>query len=95
MAIISAGVIMNVIFAFLMAVVAFWIGVAANRLASSARSFPANPPGRPICASGDEILEIAGKKMKQFRDLQTAISLGDIDPEERRAVPDSPRPARK
>ena len=30
---------------------------------------------------GDEILEIAGKKMTQFRDLQTAISLGDIDPD--------------
>ena len=30
--------------------------------------------------SGDEILAIAGKKMKKFRDLNAAIQLGDIDP---------------
>ena len=80
MAIISAGVIMNAIFAFFMAVVAFSMGVEQaavhHRLGLSRRPRLA---GR--YRVGDEILEIAGKKMEQFRDLQTAISLGDIDPE--------------
>ena len=50
MAIISAGVIMNVIFAFLMAVVAFSLGVEQIALRDRLRSFRASPPGRPISA---------------------------------------------
>ena len=80
MAIISAGVVMNVIFAFLMAVVAFSIGVDQPPCVIG-DIFPGEPAWQAGLRVGDEILEIAGKPMKQFRDLQTAITLGDIDPE--------------
>ncbi len=78
MAIISAGVIMNLIFAFLMAVVAFWIGVeqplcVVGTVLSGEAAWQADL--RP----GDAILEIADQKMHQFRDLNTAIQLGDIN----------------
>jgi regulator of sigma E protease len=81
MAIISAGVIMNLIFAFLMAVVAFGIGVPeppciVGEVYAGEAAWQANI--RP----GDEILEIGGKKMRKFRNLQAAITLGDIDPKE-------------
>jgi regulator of sigma E protease len=80
MAIISAGVIMNVIFAFLMAVAAFSMGV--ERIACVVGAvFPGEPAWQADLRVDDEVLRIAGKKMEQFRDLQTAISLGDIDPE--------------
>jgi len=80
MAIISAGVVMNVIFAFLMAVAAFWMGVKDTPCAVGG-VFPGEPAWQADLRVGDEILEIAGKKMTKFRDLQTAISLGDIDPD--------------
>ena len=78
MAIISAGVIMNLIFAFLMAVVAFGIGVKETPCVVG-EVFPGGPAWQADLRPGDRILEIAGKKMKQFRDLQSAIMLGDID----------------
>ncbi len=78
MAIISAGVIMNVIFAFLMAVVAFGLGVQQLPCVVG-EVFPGGPAWQADLQPGDRILKIAGKKMKQFRDLQTAIMLGDID----------------
>jgi regulator of sigma E protease len=78
MAIISAGVVMNVIFAFVMAVVAFSLGVEQLPCVIG-QVFPGEPAWQADLRVGDEILEIAGKKMTQFRDLQTAISLGDID----------------
>ena len=79
MAIISAGVVMNVIFAFLMAVVAFSIGVEQIPCVVGT-VFPGEPAWQADLRVGDDILEIAGKKMTQFRDLQTAIALGDINP---------------
>jgi regulator of sigma E protease len=78
MAIISAGVIMNVIFAFLMAVVAFCLGVEQSPCVVG-QVIPGDPAWQSDLRAGDKILEIAGKKMTQFRDLITAISLGDID----------------
>ena len=80
MAIISAGVIMNVIFAFLLAVVAFSMGVDLTPCTIGS-VFPGDPAWQADIRPGDEVLEIAGKKMTQFRDLQAAITLGDIDPE--------------
>ena len=80
MAIISAGVIMNVIFAFLMAVVAFGIG-APESPCTIGEVYAGEAAWQANLRSGDEILEIAGKKMKKFRDLQAAITLGSIDPE--------------
>ena len=78
MAIISAGVIMNVIFAFLMAVVAFWVGVPQSPCIVGG-VLSGDPAWQADLRPGDEILEISGQKMKQFRDLNTAITLGDID----------------
>ncbi len=78
MAIISAGVIMNLIFAFLMAVAAFWIGVEQIPCILGG-VLPGEAAWQADLRPGDEILKIAGKKMHQFRDLQTAISLGDTE----------------
>ncbi len=89
MAIISAGVIMNMIFAFFMAVVAFGIGVEQTPcVVGSVISGEAG--WKSDLRPGDEILKIAGKKMYQFRDLNTAIQLGDLNVGETRAVADSP-----
>ena len=81
MAIISAGVIMNVIFAFLLAVVAFAVDGRAD-IALCGRRRAARRSGlagwlRP----GDEVVEIAGKEMKQFRDLQAAFRWATSIPE--------------
>ena len=78
MAIISAGVIMNVIFAFVMAVVAFSIGVRQMPCTVGAVG-PGEAGWQADLRSGDEVLEIAGKKMRKFRDLQAAIQLADIE----------------
>jgi regulator of sigma E protease len=80
MAIISAGVIMNVIFAFLMAMVAYCIGVPETPCVVG-NLMPGEGAWQAGLRSGDQILEIAGKKMEKFRDLQTAISLGHVDPQ--------------
>ncbi len=77
MAIVSAGVVMNLLFAFLMAVVAFSMGVKQEPCVIGKVS-PGGPAWQADLRIGDEVLEIAGKKMTQFRDLQTAISLGDL-----------------
>ncbi len=77
MAIISAGVIMNVIFAFFMAVVAFWIGVEQPPCVVG-DTFAGGPAWQADIRVGDEILKIDGKKVSQFRDMMTAIALGDL-----------------
>lgn len=78
MAIISAGVIMNIIFAFLMATVAYMIGVKETPCVIGS-VFPGEAGWQADLRPGDEILEIADKEMLQFKDLQAAIQLGDID----------------
>jgi regulator of sigma E protease len=78
MAIISAGVVMNLVFAYVMAVVAFAIGTEEPPCVVG-EVLAGDPAWQADLRPGDEILEIAGKKMGKFRDLQTAISLGDID----------------
>jgi regulator of sigma E protease len=78
MAIISAGVIMNLIFAFLMAVVAFGMG-APEPPCTVGEVHAGEAAWQAGLRSGDEILEIGGKPMKKFRDLQMAITLGSVD----------------
>ncbi|MCE5267271.1 MAG: site-2 protease family protein [Planctomycetaceae bacterium] len=80
MAIIAAGVIMNVIFAFVMAVVAVspWMGVPTPPCLIG-EVLSGDPAWKADLRPGDEVLTIAGKPMRQFRDLQAAISLGDIN----------------
>ncbi|MGA2062585.1 MAG: site-2 protease family protein, partial [Thermoguttaceae bacterium] len=77
MAIISAGVIMNLIFAFFMAIGAYYIGV--KQLACGAGDvFPGQAAWRAGLRPGDQILRIAGEKAERFQDLQKYITLGDI-----------------
>lgn len=76
MAIISAGVIMNVIFAFLAAVIAFRIGVRDDAAVVGMVS-PGGPAYTAGIEPGDRIVEIAGKPAQRFLDLTNHISLGD------------------
>jgi regulator of sigma E protease len=78
MAIISAGVVMNLIFAFVVATVAYRLGV---------RQYPCSVgnvlPGMTAWQVGlrpdDQIVEIGGKKMYRFLDMKQAVTLGDLE----------------
>jgi len=78
MAIISAGVIMNVIFAFIMATVAYGLGVpeipciVGGTVVGSA-AWQAN------LQPGDKITRIAGLEHPRFEELKTSVTLGDVD----------------
>ncbi len=78
MAIISAGVIMNLIFAVVMAVVAFMPGMGVKRRPCQVgRLLPGEAAWQENLRVGDTILEVAGRKILKFRDMQEAVSLGD------------------
>jgi regulator of sigma E protease len=78
MAIISAGVIMNMIFAFVIASVAYAVGV--KELACVVGQVdPGKAAWRAGVRTGDQILAVAGKKTARYRDLQAGISLGELD----------------
>lgn len=78
MAIISAGVIMNVIFAFLMASLAFGLGVREMTCGiSSVR--PGGAAWRAGLRTGDEIVAIGDRENPVFADLQKRVTLGDVD----------------
>ncbi len=79
MAIISAGVIMNVIFAFVMATAAYLIGVRDVACGISA-VLPGSAAWKADLQPGDEFLQIddSGSRPLRFRDLMTAVTLGDI-----------------
>jgi len=77
MAIISAGVIMNVIFAVLMAACAFWLGVREMTCeVSSVR--PGGAAWRAGLRTGDEILAIAGQRSPIFNDLRYGVTVGSV-----------------
>ena len=78
MAIISAGVIMNVIFALVFAVVAFGIGVPYLPCIVAETS-PGSPAWQAGIHTGDEIVRIADTVNPNFSDLQGGIALGDLD----------------
>jgi len=78
MAIISAGVIMNLIFAFFMAVVAYKIGVKELGCGVG-QVIPGQDAWQKNIKTGDVIMEIAGERTTRFRDLRAGISLGDIE----------------
>ncbi len=83
MAIISAGVVMNVIFAYLMAAWAFWLGVPETPCAVSAL-MPGGAGWRADLQPGDHILQIndrAGtdERSLRFRDLQEAVTLSEAE----------------
>jgi len=81
MAIISAGVIMNVIFAVLAAIVAYKIGVDDQACAVSA-VWPGDAAWRAGLQPGDKIIAIEGwpeDQQLRFRDLITAVALSDLE----------------
>jgi len=78
MAIISAGVVMNVIFAVLMATLAYGLGVREMTCAiSSVRTGGA--AWRAGLRTGDEIVAIGGRKNPIFNDLRHGVTVGDLE----------------
>jgi regulator of sigma E protease len=78
MAIISAGVIMNVIFAFIFATVAYKIGVPYNPSIVSATS-PGSPAWKANLRPGDEVVQVGDIKDPSFADLKGSVTLGDLE----------------
>lgn len=78
MAIISAGVIMNVIFAFIFAVVAFKVGVPYNPSIVS-RTAPGTPAWKADIRPGDYVAQIADVKEPSFDELRENVMLADME----------------
>ncbi|GAB6164103.1 site-2 protease family protein [Thermostilla marina] len=78
MAIISAGVIMNIIFAFVISVIAYFGGVEQVRCGVGAVA-PGEAAWRAGLSVGDTITAIDGKPVYRFSDLQHGVSLSDPD----------------
>ena len=78
MAIISAGVIMNLIFAFIVAVIAFGLGV--RQLACVVGGVvPGDAAWQADLQVGDRIVKINDHPVVQFNDLKANVSLGDLE----------------
>lgn len=78
MAIISAGVVMNMIFAFVFAVVAYVIGVTEIAVGVG-DVIPGRAAWQMGLRDGDEILAIGGEKAEIWEDLTAKIRLGDLE----------------
>lgn len=78
MAIISAGVIMNVIFAFIFATIAYSLGVKYSPCVIS-HVVPGSPAWDAGLQVGEEIVQIGDKDKLQFRDLRQEVTLGDME----------------
>jgi regulator of sigma E protease len=78
MAIISAGVIMNVIFAFIFATVAYKIGVPYNPSIASGTA-PGSPAWRAGMQPGDEILQVGDIVKPSYDELRGSVMLGDLE----------------
>ncbi|MBX3427261.1 MAG: site-2 protease family protein [Pirellulales bacterium] len=78
MAIISAGVVMNVIFAFIFAVVAYGLGVPYMP-AEVSQTAPGSPAWRAGILPGDEIVRIGDIEQPSYNELQGAVTLADLD----------------
>jgi regulator of sigma E protease len=76
MAIISAGVVMNIIFAFAVAVIAYRMGVKENPCVVG-RLLPGDPAWTAGLRPGDKIIRIGDIENPRFRDLQQRVALGD------------------
>ncbi len=77
MAIISAGVVMNMIFALVVAVIAAGLGVRQPACGIGYVS-PGSGAWQAGLRVGDRILEVSGQKVQTFRDVLEAIVLGDV-----------------
>jgi len=78
MAIISAGVVMNILFALLTGVWAFWIGVYEVACGVGAVS-PGTPAWTAGLKPGDRITQVGGTPVERYKDLRVAVSVGDIE----------------
>lgn len=78
MAIISAGVIMNVIFAFVFAVIAYGIGVKYMPSIVS-ETVPGSPAYRAGMETGDEIVKLGDRVNPTFLQLKGGVTLGDME----------------
>lgn len=78
MAIISAGVVMNVIFAFLFATLAFGLGVPYNPSLVT-RTAPGSPAWQADLRPGDEVVKIDDIADPSFEDLRGSVTLGDLE----------------
>lgn len=78
MAIISAGVIMNVIFAFIFAVIAYGIGVPYIPCIVS-QTTPGSAAYQAGIRTGDEITKIGDMEKPTFTDLKSGVTLGDLE----------------
>ena len=78
MAIISAGVIMNVVFAFVVAVIGYRMGVYEPDCGVGAIS-PGGAAWKANLRVGDRIRSISGKEVVRFRQLNDAMLGNDID----------------
>ena len=78
MAIISAGVVMNVIFAFIFAVIAYKLGVPYNPSVVS-RTAPGSPAWRADLHAGDEVVKMADVETPSFAELRGEVTLADLE----------------
>ncbi len=78
MAIISAGVVMNVLFALFTAIWAYWIGIYEVECGVGA-VIPGAPAWQADLKVGDQITEIRGAPVDRYKDLRAAVSVGDIE----------------
>jgi regulator of sigma E protease len=76
MAIISAGVIMNVIFAFLVSTAAYALGVG-DAACVIGEVFPGGAAWHANLQVGDEIIKIGDTEKPRFRDLSNSVALAD------------------
>jgi regulator of sigma E protease len=77
MAIITAGVVMNVLFALATGVWAYWIGLDEDACGVGA-VVPGAPAWQAGLEVGDQITQIRGKPVERYKDLKAAVSVGDI-----------------
>ncbi|MFV2069293.1 MAG: site-2 protease family protein, partial [Pirellulales bacterium] len=77
MAIISAGVVMNLIFAVIFAAIAYGMGVSYQAPVVS-DVLAGSPAWRAGLQAGDEIIRIGDMDNPRFSDLQGRIALGDL-----------------
>jgi regulator of sigma E protease len=78
MAIISAGVVMNLIFAFVFAVVAYGIGVEYLPCVVS-ETVPGSPAWQADLQPGDEIVQIGDRRDPTFIQLKSGVTLGNLE----------------
>ncbi len=78
MAIISAGVIMNIIFAFIFAVIAYGMGVKYLPCIVS-ETMPGSPAWKLGLEPGDEIVQLGELVDPTFLQLRGGVTLGDLE----------------